>query len=369
MKTFLLSLLLLFGSAQPLAGRQAAPKLVWREFTSEAGGFTVKLPGVPRITHPQRVRGPLTVSRNLHEVSIGNDYKFELDYMDMPPGYSEPELGLEGTISGMVNALLAAGGRVLTRGKVVRGTCEGREVTATRTFSSGRTGFAHGRAFASGQRFYILVFTAANDRPAARALGRVFADSLVIKDGCRAPVAPTATPAAEPVRRTVEGTPDAATGWRRIESAEHGFSVLMPGPAQLESTQVQVQPFPGFHHEYLSQRDETLYIVEVIGDYPPGLYNNAVAYENLLDTDIYAIKRNQKPLGFSYGEPRKLSSGGYPGREYVVSNELTGAHGRVRLYATPRRSYIFIAISRGGRSADSDADMERFFSSVKVSPK
>jgi hypothetical protein len=367
-KTFSLSLVVLFGAAQSAAGRQAAPRLDWREFTSEAGGFTVKLPGAPRITHPQMVKGPLTVPRNLHEVTIGSDYKFELDYMDMPAGL-EPELALEGGISGLTNPLLAQGGRVLTNVKVARGTCEGREATASLPPRAGKTGFVQGRVFYSGQRYFMLVFIAADDRPAARDVARLFMDSLVIRDGCRAPLAPTAAPTAAPVRRTVAGTPDAATGWRRIEDAEQGFSVLMPGPARLEISQSQAQPFPVFHHEYLNESDAAIYSAEVLGDYPEGFYSGKVSYENQLDINIYAVKKNMQSLGLSYGEPRKLSVGGYPGREYVAANEQAGLRGRVQLYATPRRAYIFIAFIRGARSAASDATLERFFSSVRVSPK
>ena len=37
------------------------------------------------------------------------------------------------------------------------------------------------------------------------------------------------------------------------------------------------------------------------------------------------------------------------------------------MYATPLRAYIFIALSRG--LTPRDAEIERFFSSVRVSPK
>lgn len=367
-KTLFLSLLVLVGAAQAAAGRQAAPKLDWREFNSEAGGFTVKLPGTPRITHPQMVKGPLNISRNLHEVIIGSSYRFEVDYMDMPAGYSEPDIALEGGISGLVNPLVADGGRVLTNDKVVRGTCEGREVTGT-VPRAGKTNFVHGRVFASGQRYFMLVFVAADDRPSGRELGRVFVDSLVIKDGCRAPVAPTAAPTTETVRRTVEGTPDAATGWRKIESTEHGFSMLTPGPVQFESTQTQVQPFPVFHHEYTHETDEAFYVAEVLGDYPEGFYSGPISQENQLDITSYAVKRNLGPLNLTFGEPRKLNVGRYPGREYTMTNVEAGLHGRVQLYATPRRSYIFMAFSRGARTPAAAAALERFFSSLRVSPR
>ena len=363
-RTVLLPLLVLC-AAHAAAGRQAGPKLDWREFTSAAGGFSVKLPGEPRVTTPQMVKGPLTFKRNLHEVSAGG-YSFAVEYVDMPAGYSEPELALEGGISGITRSFVADGGRVLTNGKVARGTCEGREATVAVRSPSGGTGFAQARAFYSGQRYFFLLFMAPGDGPAEREAGRLFMDSLVIKDGCRAALAPTAAPTAEPVRSTVEGVPDAATGWRRIESAAHGFGVLMPGPARLESKQERVQPFPLFHHEYVHEGEENIYSAEVMGDYPEGFYSKDSSYESLLDMTFYNIKRNVDPLGLTFGGPRRLSAGGYPGREYTMANEREGLGGRLQVYATPRRAYVFIALGRG---KGFEADFERFFSSVRVSPK
>ncbi|MCA1614849.1 MAG: hypothetical protein LC795_14130 [Acidobacteria bacterium] len=296
-RRLLLSLLLLSATAPAAAGRQAAPKLDWREFTSEAGGFSVKFPGEPRLSRPQMERGPLTLARNLHEVTVG-DYNFAMDYVDMPAGF-DPELALEGGISGLSNHALARGGRVLTNGKAMSGACEGREAVVSVPSGSGRTGFMQARAFYSGQRYYMIFFGAGDDHPAARAVARTYLDSLVIRDACRAPRLPAAAPPAAVARSTVEGRPDAATGWRLIESAEHGFSVLMPGAARRESAQAQVQPFPVFHHEYVHE---------------------------------------------------------------------SGMRGRVQLYATPRRAYIFLAITRG-RGPAGAADLERFFSSVRVSPR
>ncbi|HEY0172278.1 MAG TPA: hypothetical protein VGB98_14735 [Pyrinomonadaceae bacterium] len=368
-RRLLLSLILLSASTHAAAARQAAPKLDWREFTSEAGGFTIKFPGEPRLSHPQEVRGPYTVRRNVHEVAVGNDYTFLLDYSDFPGPYKEPDSAFEGGISALTNPMIARGGRLLTKEKVERGTCVGREATVSTPIVPGKTGFVQGRVFNSGRRFYMLIFVAAEDSPAAREIGRAYVDSLVIRDGCRTPVAPAAAaePAAEPVRRTVEGTPDAATGWRRIESAEHGFGVLMPGPAALLSSQPRVEDFTVARHEYVHEGAEAIYTVEVKGDYPQGFFTGATAHETMLDIGIHGVKKGLAPLNATFGEPRKLSAGPYPGREYAVTNEQTGLRGRVQLYATPRRTYVFFALARGkGASA---ADLERFFSSVKVSPK
>jgi hypothetical protein len=365
----LLSLLLLAAPAQVAAARQAAPKLNWREFTSEPGGFTIKFPGEPRISHPRLSRGPYNVERNMHEVMVGDDYVFQFDYTDFPGPDRDPDLAFEGGLSALTNPMLARGGRLLTKENVVRGTCEGREATVTTQVVPGKDGFVQARVFNSGRRYYMLIFVAAQDSPAAREVGRTYVESLVIKDGCRRPVAPAAVPKTEPVRSTVEGLPDAATGWRRIESAEHGFSVLMPGPAQLSSSIPRVEEFTVPRHEYVHDSAEAVYMAEIKGDYPQTFFSGPTGHETMLDIATQNAKTNLASLDLTFSEPRKLSVAPYHAREYVLTNERASLHGRVRIYATPRRSYLFFALIRGRGAAAADADLERFLSSIKVSPK
>ncbi|HEX8337613.1 MAG TPA: hypothetical protein VF621_12840 [Pyrinomonadaceae bacterium] len=365
-RTLLFTLIALCAAARGADGRQAAGALDWRVFNSEAGGFSVRFPGAPQVSRLPMFKGPLTLTRHVHQLTAGG-YEFELDYVDMPAGYNEPELALEGGIIGITRSFEGEGGRALSRGKVVRGTCEGLEATFALAPRAGQAGYALARVFNSGQRYYFLVFISRGGGDAARAAAGTFADSLDIKDGCKAPLIPTAAPTTPPVRSVVEGTRDPATGWRRIESPEHGFSLLMPGPAQRESAQSQVQPFTLFHHEYVYESDEAIYAAEVVGDYPVGFYSSPASYENLLDVTLAAIKRNLAELELAFGEPRKLNVGSYPGREYTLANEKAGMRGRIQTYSTPRRAYIFVALTRG--PTQRDKDVERFFSSVRVSPK
>jgi hypothetical protein len=55
-RTFILTLLVLCAAARVVSCRQAAPKLDWQGFKSEAGGFSVKFPGAPRVSQESRVR-------------------------------------------------------------------------------------------------------------------------------------------------------------------------------------------------------------------------------------------------------------------------------------------------------------------------
>ncbi len=329
----------------------------------------VKFPGEPRVSHPRESRGSYNVERNMHEVTVGDDYVFQLDYMDFPGPDRGSDLAFEGGLSALANPLIARGGRLLTKENVVRGTCEGREATLTAPVVPGKTGFVQARAFKSGRRYYMLIFVAAGDSPGAREVGCAYVDSLVIRDGCRRPVAAAEAPKSEPVLSTVEGTPDAATGWRRIESAEHGFSVLMPGAAKLTSLLPRAEEFIVSRHEYVHDSADAVYIAEMKGDYPDNSLSGPTGHETRLDIGVRAAKRNLASLDLAFGEPRKFSAGTQHAREYVMTNEKTGLRGRVRLYATPRRAYVFVGLARGRGAAAADADLERFFSSIKVSPK
>lgn len=366
-RTFVLTLVALFAAACAASGRQSTPKLDWQEFKSEAGGFSVKFPGVPRVSQESMVRGPLTLTRHRHALTVGG-YVFEVSYMGLPAEYDDAEMWLEGGIGLARHTFEAGGGRMLSKDKVVRGACEGLEATFALPQNSAGTGFAQARAFVSGQRYYIVGFISAAGGEGARAAASTFVESFDIRDGCKAPPVTTPAPKAEPVRGTVEGARDAATGWRLIDVPDLGFSMLMPGPAQRESTQTHAQPFAIFRHEFIYEADDIIYTAEVFGDYPAGLYGDdaTATYESLLDVTFAGIKRGLGELELTYGEPRKLNVGKYPAREYTLKNERTGLRGRVRMYATPRRSYVFSTLSD---ERARDAEAERFFSSVRVSPK
>ena len=360
------------GQASP--PRIEPPPLAWHEFTSADGAFTAKFPAPkPSVRQVPFQRGPLNLMRHAHEASVPGHYTFQIVHVDYPAGHIDPELSAEGGILGLVRSLTKEGGRVLTNAPVRRGTCEGREATLVLpNASTGGEAFAHGRIFYSGRRYYILVFVSEADGEAARRVGQTFLDSFTIKGGCPKPVAPTpaptTAPTTAPVRRSVAGTPDPSTGWRKIESAEHGFSVLMPGGAELESEQTQTEPIPLSHHTYSHDGANAIFTAEVTGDYPPGFNNAPGALQYLLDITFLSLKRNLEPTGFTLTPGRDLKSGEFPGREYRVANAELKAEGRAQLYATPKRLYVFITIGRESTPAAA-ADLERFFSSVRLSDK
>lgn len=340
---------------------QGAPAR-WEEFRSGAGLFRVKLPSPPKVGKKSFTKGPLTFERHTHESWHGEAYNFQVEYMDLPAGLDDPELTLEGGIAGLAQFMTAEGARVLTRGKVMSGPCEGRELTLELPPKGHeRGGFAQGRTFRSGQRIYVLFFIGLADMAQAREVGRTFVESFAVEDGCRAPVAPVAAPSAPPTRRRVAGKPDPATGWRLIESVEHGFVALMPGEVQLESRLAQVEPLPLHHHEYAFEAEEGFYSAEVIGDYPPDFFTNPTSLGAMGEVMLLTLRRNLEPAGFTLNPRRKLKVGAFPGDEYELAHSQLPGEGRAQVFITPRRIYIFAAFAKAPA-------VERFFSSIRITP-
>jgi len=354
--------LLLAGS---LRAQTQTTALDWRTFKSEAGDFTMKFPGTPEIQQLSGQRGPVAYTRHLHTLRV-EPFVFHVEYADYPKGYSDPSLSLEGGISGFKHAILKDGGSQLDEGSISRGGCEGKEATFLfRPKRPDHPQFWHGRIFASGQRFYLMMFTADDDSPAAREVGRTFLDSFNVSGGCTSMIAPTAAPAGPPKVQIVEGSPDAASGWRRIESSL-GFSVLMPGAATQETEQTQVEPFPVFHNTFSYDTKSSIFSVETFGEYPRDFHTTEVHFKATLDLMVAGVKKNLEPAGFKIVPLRELNLGRFPGREFSLSHNPMG-NGRMQVYVTP--TYIFVVIAVANEPAARTSSVNRFFDSLRISPR
>lgn len=335
-------------------------------FKSEAGGFSVRFPFEPRVEDVPFRNGTISFTRHVFTSVMPGGMFFEVEYADMQPGYGVSDLSLEGGASGVTHALEARGAVSLTRETIKRGSCEGREVTLSLPNPSGRKpGFAQARIFYSGYRLFSVLFVAERDAPSARKVGLEFMESFEVTGGCLAASAPSL-----PKAKTtgfIEGTRDPVTGWRRIEVEEFGLGMLMPGATEHDSDRAQAEPFPLMHHTYIYRGEEAVYSAEVMGDYPPEFGSMPGSHDSLLDTTSYALKKNLGRVGFVFTPERESKLGALKGREYEMSNEKTGAHGRVQIFATANRVYIFMAFMRG-KTGD-PSNLERFFSSVKLSAK
>lgn len=339
-------------------------QLDWRPFKSEAGGFSVELPGEPQIIQTPFEKGPIKSTRYTHVVLVSDDVSLTVEYFDMPPGPQAAELMREGGMSSFTRPLIAAGATLVSRGTIVRETCEGLEaVLSTRSSVAGKNGLTQARIFSSGLRFYVLVLISeVEDTPAIRAIARKFFESFSVTGGCNTLVPPVEAPSTPPKVENVPGEPDKTTNWRRINRRELGFSVLMPGSVRYQSQQAQLKPVPLMHHEFGYERDDDIMSVEVIGDYPPKFYDSPSSLQNLLDITIYSLKKNFESAGVTLAPARELSVAGFPGREFSINSEKK-VLGRVQVYGTPLRAYVFVCLS-----PDTNV-LNRFFGSIMISQK
>lgn len=362
-----ITLLLTGWSAELRAQSKTADLPEWIEFKSDAGGFSVKLPGTPKANQSSFEKGPITFTRYSQMLEVAHLH-FEVDYMDTPSGYGDPDLSLEGGISGLIRSMTTRGATLLTKETIVRGTCEGREASLRlRDAGSSTPGYGAGRIFNSGQRYYFMVFVSREDTPAARETGRLFFESFDIKGGCTRMIAPVEEPAKAATSEDFHGAVDPVTGWLRVEDESLGISVLMPGPVRHDTDRAQVKPFPLTHHTFINSRDGNVYSAEVFGEYPPGFHSGETSYLTVVDLTLYGLKKNLESLGFVFTPLRDLRVGRYPGREFELASEKLGSRGRAQIYVTPKHVYVFIAFAH-----DQGVTLkliDRFFGSIRVSPK
>lgn len=349
------------------AAQTGATELAWRDFTSEGGRFSVKLPAKPRIGEEPLEKGPIKFVRYTHSVSLVNGLSFAVDYFDMPAGSREPAITRDGGINGFTRPMISQGAKLLSKETIVRGTCEGLAATLSLPGAApGKMGFAEARIFNSGLRYYFLTFINETDDSApVREAARTFFESFSVVGGCAA-VAKVEEPSAPPVVKNVEGTIDASTAWRKISRPELGFSVLVPGAVRYESQQAQLKPLPLMHHKFDYEDDHSLLRSEVIADYPPNFYDSPSEYQNLMEATIYGLKRNLEGAGFTVAAVRDFNVGDFPGREFSLSHVRLGS-GRAQVYATPKRAFVFIGLIRGDKPKPMILD--RFFGSIMIAPQ
>lgn len=347
------------------AQTEGGSTLNWRDFKSDDGGFSIKFPGPPKVDKSDLHLGPVTLTRHMHSLEIG-DMSFDAEYSDLAQG-SDPDASMEGGVSGLIRTMTARGATVLTSETVTRGSCSGREVTLSLVNpGAAKRGFSDTQVFESGLRFFTIGFTARYDTPANREVGNTFLNSFAVTGGCTTVIAPVDATPNKRSEEVFEGKADTASGWRIIESNDLGLRVLMPGAVRHVWDQPQVNPFPLTHHTFIYSDEGTVYSAEVIGDYPPGFRSTPSTYQTAIDISLYALKKNLGTVGFEIKPIRDLRLASLPGREFSLINEKAGSHGRAQIYVTPTRIYIFTAFTR---SQNPLTQISQFYASIRISPK
>ena len=343
-----------------VSGQGATLDTTWREFTSEAGAFSVRFPGVPEAQTLTRESFGAMITMRQHILDRAGreaDY-FEASYMDLPNA-SEADLLADITIDNINRTLAGRGGRITQRSPVRLDECEGREFTG----QDAGSGFMLGRIFISGARMYVLVYSAGSQDARARQTAGVFLDSFRIRGGCVPARADEAAPIE--VRRGREaGTLDRATGWRLIAPTGAGFSVLMPSAADSEAQLMQTDPFPLTVTSYASESRQAIYAAVVGGDFPSNIMRQQNHFEIILDIAYRALLKELEGLGTINFE-RELRVGQYPGRQYGIA--AGDRSGRAQIYATQHKFYFFMALTE--RRGVWQQNLDRFFASIRIIPQ
>lgn len=150
---------------------------------------------------------------------------------------------------------------------------------------------------------------------------------------------------------------DAPIGWTKFISEEGRFSVFMPGTPTEKTETIQSEHGPYTTHLITLRGQRNVFLIGWV-DYDPSFNFNR-------QTELEANRDNfVKGLNARLVETRSATIDGYQAIEFTAEN--VNRIFKSRVYMVGRRPYqIVIGSPRG---IDDSANVDRFFSSFKVSP-
>lgn len=333
----------------------------WYQLKSEEGGFSIKFP-----TKPNYEPGSFKIA-NIEIPTYSYSYELNKDgvavgitYANFPAGFAgDNESSFIGAVSNVSRGITSRGGKIISQKIIDYKGCEGREIIA----SSPTFARFQGRIFISGQRFYIIICVLASKSPNTEEIATNFFNSLEIFDNCSGGVAPVEVPTEDVVEFSLEGIEDTKTKWRKLSVVKDSFSILMPATIKVTEETIQLKPFPISLHTYTSFIGNLDCKVIVQGEYPDGLYKEEKTYQLALDITYNSFKKASEEENSKIEFIRNLKVDKFPGREYSYISK--GRVGKMQMFATSKRLYIFIMF----RDTNNATEFDRFFNSVRISVK
>jgi hypothetical protein len=148
-----------------------------------------------------------------------------------------------------------------------------------------------------------------------------------------------------------------ASGWAKFTSQEGRFSVLMPGVPENKVQTMPSEPGPYTTHLFVLKGPRYVFLVGYV-DYDPKFnFNRRSEMEMNRDNFIKGVEATLLTT-------QSMIIDGYPVIEFTAETPEKIFHSRV--YMVGRRPYqIVIGVPKG---TDDSANIDRFFSSFKVSP-
>lgn len=330
----------------------AAAEVQWQEFRSPEGGFSVLLPGEPKLA----VNPPDANGHAEHRYSIEQgDSAFIVAYDDYAPGHVNPA-SASAVLPKAQDALLKAmGGTLRSEGPVTLDGLPGRQVTfATADHNIGRV-----RIYIGQNRLYQLWYLGPAGQESRPAVDRFF-DSFKIGATTSTEAQPGGRPApnrsAEPAPSAAPAPAAAENSWHEFSPPNGGFSILLPGEAKAEIT----PPKPNGRAEsrYVVDQGDTAYVVAV-DDYPPGHLTHANP-RTLLDAAQNAVLKGLKG---KLRDQRPVTISGYPGRE-ILFDTPDHSTGKVRVFVVRNRLYQTWYLGPTGQETRPEVD--RFLNSFRL---
>lgn len=186
--------------------------------------------------------------------------------------------------------------------------------------------------------------------------------SLSVAAQDHTPRPPRPTPSTSPTTPTVpprNTRPNIPppVGWTKFVSEEGRFSVFMPGTPESKVETTQSEHGPYTTHLFILRGQRNVFLIGWV-DYDPSFNFNR-------QTELEANRDNfVKGLNATVLETRSARIDGYQAIEFTAENENRVFKSRV--YMVGRRPYQIVIGSPKG--VDDSVNVDRFFSTFKVSP-
>ena len=329
----------------------------WYQQRSDEDGFTASFPSKPTYRVEDKNFPNFTTTFHRYSDVSHRDYYFEVGSAVYPPSVSDRDEVFKVMDTLLASSLTKIGASVGNRKDITLGNCFGKEIEAI-----SKTGMLlKVRFFMTGQHFFQLTTGTQNRTTTATGILSHFLDSFAITGGCNDRVAAYTAPSDEIKHSVIEGTPDAASGWRRIVSPKDGLEMLMPNAATVDEQQLPAG-LPLTNRMFVSSSGTATYYLDVTGDYPEGFVKPSEK-DMLLALLEKNLEEKLAPVHAKLIATRELKIGSFWGREYSVMAD--GRIGRAQILVTGKRRYIIIASDTYENY--SAANTAKFFGSIRVS--
>ena len=329
----------------------------WYQHKSDEDGFTAAFPSKPVYNVEDQNYPNFKTTFHRYIDKSHKDYYFEVGSGVYPPALNDRD-DIYNTMDTVLTAYFAKfGASVQNRNDITLGNCSGKEIEGV-----SKNGMpVKVRFFMSGQRFYQLTAVTQYSTTAAIRTLNHFLDSFAITGGCTDRVAAYAAPSDEIKHSVIEGTPDAASGWRRIVSAKDGLEMLMPNAATLDEKDISMG-LPLTSRMFVSSSGTATYYLEVTGDFPDGFVKPSDK-----DVSLSVLEKNLAeklaPIHPQITRVRDLKIGSFWGREYSIAAD--GRIGMAQILMTAKKRYI--ALTSDSYENYSAANVKMFLGSIRIS--